>query len=1018
MINRLATLLKVRSNEGLLVLLVGLLFACIQAGQGMGDNAASALFLLRFGVDYLPTMYLFLGVLTFGTTLAYSAGLGRFERNQFFLSLILGLIVLLLIERAALAGDFRFLYPVLWLTINGMGMILGTLTWNIAGEVCDARQGKRLFPLFASAGILGSVLGNLITGSAARLLGTANLLILYAALLGGAYFLIRAITQKFFQTAKKSGNPASFWDDLRAGFDYVRSSSLIRLIALASILFSVLFFAIAFPFSKVVTASFADEEQVAGFFGLFNSLTTAATFLASLLLANRVYARLGIVSSVLIMPLTYIFGFAVFAGSYSLTGAVIARFAQLVVLGGIAGTAWNALFNVVPSQKRGQVLAFNNGVPSQIGVMLSGLLLIFAERELTVHQVFLMGTLVALVCAFLVWRMRAAYAQALIDALRAGRLEVFSPGETAFAGFQQDAAALQVAMEALQDSRPTTRRLAAQILGKMQAASAIPALTHELFDPDPEVRVSVMEALGNLRATSTLEEIIAQLDEADEQVRRQALAVIADFAPPVTPALSAKLIHILNQDPAIAVRAQAATTLATIGAGEWAVTELMIWLYSRETELRLAALRTLGESARYLKIPLESKPLLNALEDPSPGIRRAAALALAHFPETAVSKALVGLLHDTDESVRSAAAEVLRGRGDEGRQLVLELFESDDPAVDAALDALPPGPPETMAPLREFVRREIIHAKVLRSQLASLPSTGRAVHFLQERLRAQISMCEARLIKTLGLFGSTQTMELVRKSLDKGNLEDRAAAIEAVETIGDRQLARDIVSFLETEPAPLDPSNVLGDLLTSRDPWLRVLAVRAAPELGLRVFIPVLHQLKDETNPLMQEAAAEALYAFGEEPFMDTLNTVSILERVLLLREIPIFAELPPEDLKRVAEIAREEWYPQNTVIFRQGDEGNRMLVIVDGHLQIVRNVNGVEQVLTQRGPGDFAGEMAIIESAPRSATLLTRTDVRVLSIDAETFKGILRERPDVSFAVLRSISRRLREMTEGAAPA
>src|SRR6266508_5773281 len=120
MFNRLASLLKVRADERQLVLLVALLFACIQAGQGLGDNAASALFLLRFGVDFLPYMYMFLGGLTFITTLAYSVGLGRFERNRFYLSLFFGLAVLLFVERVALAADFRFLYPVLWLTINGI----------------------------------------------------------------------------------------------------------------------------------------------------------------------------------------------------------------------------------------------------------------------------------------------------------------------------------------------------------------------------------------------------------------------------------------------------------------------------------------------------------------------------------------------------------------------------------------------------------------------------------------------------------------------------------------------------------------------------------------------------------------------------------------------------------------------------------------------------------------------------------------------------------------------------------
>jgi hypothetical protein len=211
---------------------------------------------------------------------------------------------------------------------------------------------------------------------------------------------------------------------------------------------------------------------------------------------------------------------------------------------------------------------------------------------------------------------------------------------------------------------------------------------------------------------------------------------------------------------------------------------------------------------------------------------------------------------------------------------------------------------------------------------------------------------------------------------------------------------------------PGDPSDVIAILLKSTEPWLRILGLRSTSELRLREYIPLLHQLKSGSDTLLREAALGALNQFGEEKLMDTLKTVSILERILLLREIPIFADLSPEDLKLVAETAREEWYPQNTVIFRQGDEGNMMFVIVEGNVQVLRTVNGIEQVLAQRSAGDFVGEMAILESAPRSATLCAQTDVRVLAIDGETFKGILRERPEVSFAVLRSVSRRLREMT------
>jgi HEAT repeat protein len=1012
MFHRLTSLLKIRPNEGRLVLLVAILFACIQAGQGMGDNAASALFLLRYGVDFLPYMYVFLGVLTFGTTLAYSAALGRFSKGKFFSWMMASFIGLLLLERAAIFLSQPLLYPVLWLSINGMSMILGTFVWNIAGEVCDARQAKRLFPLFTSAGILGSVIGNAITGIAARLFGTDNLLILYALLLGSTFYLTHVVVRDYFRRAATSREKSNFWSDLRAGFDYVRLSPLMRLIAYSSVLFSVLFFSIAFPFNKVVTASFSDEARVAGFFGSFNSITTAATFLVSLFLASRIYARLGIINGVFLMPITYIFCFTVFASRYELTGAAIARFAQLVILSGVAGTAWNALFNVVPSQKRGQVLAFNNGVPSQIGVALSGLLLIIADRVLTVQQIFLMGTILAVVCGVLIWRMRKAYAQALVDALAAGRVEVFSAKDSTFPGFQGDPATLDVAIRALQDSKPTTRRLAAQILGRTETDSAIPYLTQLLSDPEPGVRTAAVSSLGALFADSAVPEIIALLDDPDDQVRKEALNVLTKLGGAASPDLIEKIFALMTNDPSAAVQMRAAIVLARLDDCEQVLPNLMNWLTSNDPQIRIGALETVKEIAPHLNHNFDLGNLAPALEDPSAAIRRAAASALAMFKEDDVDQKLIFILSDRAESVRSAAAAGLRRRGDTGRALLLEMIAREDPGIDAALDALTPGNAASLTPLRAYAGREILRARTLRKQWASLPPSGQATAMLRERLQLQASLSEGRLIKIVGLFGDARTMELVRKSMDGANIENRAAALEALETIGDKKLAGSIVALLEEEPEHADASDVIAMLLKSTDPWLRILALRATSELGLREFIPLLQQMKSGADRLLRGAVLGALSQFSEEKEMDILNTVSMLERILLLREIPIFADLSAEDLELVANIAREEWYPQNTEIFHQGEAGHVMFVLVEGRLHVVRTVNGAEQVIAERGPGDFVGEMAVIESAPRLATLRTQSDVRVLAIDGETFKGILRERPDVSFAVLRNISRRLREMT------
>ncbi len=1012
MSNRISSLLNIRPEEGRLVLLVGALFLCIQAGQGLGDNAASALFFLRFGVDFLPYMYLFLGAMTFVLTLGYSAGLGRFERRRFFQTLIIGLIILLLVERVALETSVPILYPILWLTINCMGMILGTFTWNVAGGISDARQAKRLFPLYTSAGILGSVLGNSATGVLAKNLGADNLLVFYAILLGLVYFLTRKISKDYFKPIKPSKQSSNLLDDLRSGFDFVRGSSLMKLIAFSSILFSILFFAIAFPFSKVVSASFPTEAEVAGFLGLFSGITTAVTFLVSLLLANRIYSKLGIVNSVLIMPLVYLFGFTIFAAQYSLNGAVIARFSQLVILSAVAGTAWNALFNVVPSQKRGQVLAFQNGVPSQIGVALSGVLLILGERILTPTQILLMGALITLICGFLVWQMRAAYGRALVDALRAGRLEVFTLEEPAFAGLQGNAVALRIVSHALQDSKPTARRLAAEILGKMGNTSAISSLTPHTLDPEADVRAAVIHSLGELRATSALDLILDRLDDRDENVRKNAILALVQSNPQDLPDIPAKLINLLDDD-SLTVRQHSVIALDKLGHAEQVLPTLMKWLNAGDVQTRVSALDAIGQSSSYFKPAFESGLLLTSLQDESAIIRRAACHAFTELTDPSVIKAVMARLSDEDESVRESAADVLRKHGEQTRPFVLDLFNSENPPVDSALAALSPGDPKTLDPLRLYARRQIIQASAGRTWHANLPPAGRAANLLRKKLIAQVIQSQGRLVKILGLMSNPKTMELVRRNMEDANPENRSSALEALETLGDKTLARGILAVLEEKPLPSTPENVIGGLLNSTDIWIRALSARATAEFAMDQFIPTLRELLSDAHPLIRDAARDALTEFNEEPLMETMQTISTLERVLILQEIPIFSCLIPEDLERIALIAREQWHPSGAVICRQGEEADRMFVIVGGEVQIISESGGSTHVIAERGAGDIIGEMAIIDPAPRSAGMITKSETRLLSIEGDAFKSILRERPEVSLAVMQSISRRLREMMQ-----
>jgi len=144
---------------------------------------------------------------------------------------------------------------------------------------------------------------------------------------------------------------------------------------------------------------------------------------------------------------------------------------------------------------------------------------------------------------------------------------------------------------------------------------------------------------------------------------------------------------------------------------------------------------------------------------------------------------------------------------------------------------------------------------------------------------------------------------------------------------------------------------------------------------------------------------------------METLETVPLLERMMFLRKVPLFEHLSPADLKQVAEVASEQLFPDGAVIAEQGEPGHDLFVVVAGEIDIVREGEEV----ARRGPGQYVGEMAVITGSPRMATLRCRGEVRALGLDRRRFERILRERPDASLAVMRTLCERLEESHAGA---
>jgi hypothetical protein len=282
-------------------------------------------------------------------------------------------------------------------------------------------------------------------------------------------------------------------------------------------------------------------------------------------------------------------------------------------------------------------------------------------------------------------------------------------------------------------------------------------------------------------------------------------------------------------------------------------------------------------------------------------------------------------------------------------------------------------------------------------------------HMLIESLQATAQRHALNALSAIALFKERGPISLAIQSLESQEGGQRANALEALESIGEAELVRPLIALWDAASgSEAASSDFWQEALLDPDAWLRACGVLYAAHVGegeLRRRVDELS--RSDPDALVRETAAQALQ--GDHP-METLQTIPTMERILFLRRVTLFANLTPLDLKQIAGIARERLFTDGEVIAEKGDPGDEMYVIASGEVRVLGE-NGGE--LARRVPGDSVGEMAIISRQPRMATLRAQGDVRLLCIDQEQFEGILRERFEISLAVMRELCQRLRESSD-----
>jgi CRP/FNR family transcriptional regulator/CRP/FNR family cyclic AMP-dependent transcriptional regulator len=133
-----------------------------------------------------------------------------------------------------------------------------------------------------------------------------------------------------------------------------------------------------------------------------------------------------------------------------------------------------------------------------------------------------------------------------------------------------------------------------------------------------------------------------------------------------------------------------------------------------------------------------------------------------------------------------------------------------------------------------------------------------------------------------------------------------------------------------------------------------------------------------------------------------------------ILKKVPFFSQLETEEASSLARKLVPRRFGESQVIFHHGDPGGLLYIITAGKVKISYTMpDGQEALLAILGAGDFFGELALLDDAPRSATAEAMDETETLTLHRDDFIGYIGENPDFAYHVMRTLAKRIRHLND-----
>lgn len=1006
----------------------------------------NSVFVDRVGADNLPYVYVVTAGVVALMMIGYSRFVKRVDRQRLIQATFAVLVASLLAFWWALRGgssDVTSGAFYVWGKI--LPVLLVSQFWLVGSLIFDTRQAKRLFGPIGVGLILGGIAGSYVASEATGRVGTENLLLASAALLG---LCSTAVWRLDSYMGREVSADARLVEEVSAdALRLLLDSSHLRTIAWILGLTIAVGTLVDWQFNKAVELFIAGEDAKTTFFGRFYLLLNVASVLVQLLFTGWILKRYGVGLAVLVLPAALAATSLGILALPALLSAAAAKGAEGTLRYSLDQSTREVLWLPVPTDVRYRVkplvdLGVYRGGTGLAGLVLLGVVngLGFGIREVAFVALALTG-----LWAWFGLRMRHEFRESVkrLIGVRDVRLEELIVKRL-------DADTLRQLRRALSEGNEEQVLFALRLL-EHNAPSGfgehlVPLLEHEsaevraravemLRDTDPDryveaveplardpvlgVRVEAVYFLCSHAEGDTARQIIERMEVSDREVRTAAIACTFRHGGQDERAAGLEKLRGQVRDGDPATRLAAARLLSELDASVPEVEDLLETLLEDEMgEVRREAIRAVGSAGveallprllERLDVPSERKAVLAALDSFGPDVNRLLLDALGR------GEAPPGLWRHLPALVDGLPDAEFPG------SLVEAIPEMEDPGVRyAALKGLNklrrgrPGIDFREGPPEEIASREIRRAYrwiAARDEVADSGAPGRGDGLLAATLGQRARESVERAFRALGLRYGLDDLYVAFTALRSSERLDRRRGVELLENVLPRGILRELLPLVdpdvdaaERRRRAYDAHGVermtgekrLEQLAEIGDPWISMLCrMVLGRTIGDAAAGALLQHLEIESR------------TGGLVPQSEEVSLVDILERAEALRQTDIFDELRTDDLAVLASLVESRRLEEGETLVREGDVSGRLCVVVAGRLEARmqdRHVHPIE-------PGETVDDFSLLDGGAAHHDVLATEPTTLLVLRRAEFLEILEERPQVAERMLAHLARRLREL-------